>query len=276
MKKLFFAILMLVTAIALFSACKTGGDDTKPTNVPAVTDAPATATPVSTATPTPSPEPTATPTPSPEPEPGTFDLFAASGIGDPMTADADGMIIGNSWPDDTGRDDICWGGLLEAGTDTLAEPPTREVVEETLSNGETGYVLRFADDSAESDGTGYLGAGNYICNAGYLLQPGHTYKLTVVVKASHSQKFIKGETTAEIRDYYIFCNAAEGAAWGVYPGIVKVEPTGEWQTVEYTFTTGSTIPDKTYFTICCDPSSPFMWYGFEVLIESVTLYEVVS
>lgn len=270
-RKLLLIALLLIASIALFAACGGSGSNKEPTAEP--TDVP-TATPVATPTPTPTPEPTPTPTPTPVPERGTYDLFAEYGIGDPMTADADGLICGDTWPDNTGRTDTCWSGILGTGFDASdpdAEGSVREIVETTLSNGEKGYAIRFANDGTTN---GYVGAGNYISNVQEFLAAGCKYKFTVVAKATHSAKFLSGEVTEELRPYSVFCTAD---ALGI-SNAVNVEPKDEWQTIEYVFTVADNFDPEAIaiFTVLSDISSPFMWQGFEVLIESVTLYEIVE
>ena len=272
MKKYLILMLVLVAALMVTAACSTTKPVEKPTAPPT---AEPTATPVPTATPTPTPEPTATPTPSPEPEPGTYDLFADSGIGDPETADANGLLRAG-WKVNIGSD-LCWAGPIDhnyGGIDPETEDAERIITEVELDDGNKAMAIRVCSDSAEGN---YTALWNDIYNFPGL-KPSTTYKFTVTYKLSHSPKF--AETGEELRPCYIFCSGDER---GREAGKQVMTVDGQWHTDEYIFTTKDSLPlssdgETTLVDFECGPNSEsgFMYIGFEILILKVTLYEMVE
>ncbi len=234
-----------------------------PTPKPTATPTPKpTATPTPKPTATPTPKPTATPTPKPTATPAATPKIVEI-TGDLLGFEADNdHFIGDVW---TLYDDK-WCGPLEEphdGTEGATaggqrKYATRTLVSTTLSNGSSGYAVRHAVDGDR----GYrLGSNHYgLNNVG--LKPNTQYKVRATFKLSGT---IFPDENIIVLGYTIGMGNAES--------YVPVQSTGKWQTVEYIFTTGSSVQDGALVL----GTLAFVGkinYDYEMLIEDVELYEM--
>ena len=181
----------------------------------------------------------------------------------------DVTLAGDTWPDHPeqyGDAPYTFAGILSKDYGKSTENTKREIVETTLSDGSAGKAIRFAHDGPDDTGSVYSGAGNYLCNVP-CLKSGTTYTLRAVMKIKDGAPVRAGNANP-IRDYYLFANIiTEDAA-------MKLSTDETWHTYDYTFTTKDGIDSQVFwFTMGSDPSSAFLFDGFEVLIESVKLVE---
>ena len=207
-------------------------------------------------------------------------LIAVSAIATLVPASADGetesdiyvfdigaddvTLLGNTWhnqPDQVGTAPFTMAGILESANGG-SEYAKREIVTATLSDGSEGSVIRFAQDGTSDNY--YTGAGNYLLNFG-TLAPSTTYTLRLVMKVKDCNAVRNGTAAENIRGYWI--------AFSGTTTYTAATPDDAWHTIDFTFTTNETLADNEFFTLGCDPNSPFFLEGFEILYERIALVE---
>ena len=189
-----------------------------------------------------------------------IDLFGDNqygyGVGIPELAEKNKMLVGSTWPDQMSKEIVSYCGYLEKQMECEVDS-VRELVTTTLSDGSEGKAIRIANDGTKN----YAGAANLI--TGFTaLSPGKTYTMYATIKYTAAPE---DAINGHLRQVYLSTNQDKDGLR------VIIEPDTGWQTYTYRFTTPDTLEDSTYFCVGADSSSPFLYAGFEILIERIQL-----
>ena len=261
-KKIYLLLLMsLISVTILFSACKS--DDpknvkTSPSATIVATKAPTppTSTPTSTAS-------ESSPTAEPTSEGKNLMYFALEEDSlEPSSGNQWGPVVSDKW---TGP---CWDRKIE----------------EVEINGEYVDCLYVTHNATDTTGNNI---GN-VFGVAEIIEPNKTYKFTVTLKYTDPTD----PADANYRDLmYITCNAAKEnvAAVDNRGSGLPFHASEKWQTFEYTFTTGATMPE--YIENDVHAQEPYIMVGpscncqrfygevssgMELWISDVSLVEVVK